>query len=154
MSTTEVKILVPDNRLMASLVGQHDENLRLVEGAFPGTSILVRGNQITIGGKESEKVGRLFDEIVLLLKQGHGVDPTNIGRTIDMVKSDESPSEVLGTQVLRSSAGKTVRPKTAGQKRYVEAISSNVVTFGIGPAGTGKSYLAVALGLQFLQAKT
>ena len=138
---------------MAGLVGQRDENLRLVERAFSGTSILVRGNEITIDGVDAERVGRLFDEMVLLLRAGEGLDPANVGRTIEMVKADESPSRVLTTQVLRSAGGRAVRPRTAGQKRYVDAIASNVVTFGIGPAGTGKSYLAVALALQCLQAK-
>ena len=70
-----------------------------------------------------------------------------------MVKDDVSPAEVLTTEVLRSARGRTVRPKTAGQKRYTDAIAANTVTFGIGPAGTGKSYLAVALAVQALQAR-
>jgi phosphate starvation-inducible protein PhoH and related proteins len=74
-------------------------------------------------------------------------------RTIDMVRADERPSEVLTAEVLRSARGRTVRPKSAGQKRYVDAIRDNVITFGIGPAGTGKSWLAVAMAVQALQAK-
>jgi phosphate starvation-inducible PhoH-like protein len=77
----------------------------------------------------------------------------NVGRTIDMVKADERPSEVLTAEVLRSARGRAVRPKTSGQKRYADAINQNVITFAIGPAGTGKSYLAVALGVQALQNK-
>jgi phosphate starvation-inducible PhoH-like protein len=69
------------------------------------------------------------------------------------VRADERPSEVTAAEVLRSARGRTVRPKTAGQRRYVDAIGRNVITFGIGPAGTGKSYLAVALAVQALQAK-
>jgi len=90
---------------------------------------------------------------VLLLEQGHVLDSANLGRTIDMVKADVRPSEVLTAEVLRSARGRTVRPKTAGQKRYADAIAENVITFAIGPAGTGKSYLAVALAVQALQAK-
>ena len=74
-------------------------------------------------------------------------------RTIDMVNADERPSEVLTDEVLRSARGRTVRPKSSGQKRYVDAIRENVITFGIGPAGTGKSWLAVAMAVQALQAK-
>jgi phosphate starvation-inducible PhoH-like protein len=70
-----------------------------------------------------------------------------------MVKADERPSEVLTTDVLRSARGRMVRPKTSGQKRYVDAIRKNIVTFGIGPAGTGKSWLAVAMAVQALQSK-
>ncbi len=153
MSPTQVKIFVPGNHLMVGLVGQRDELLRLVEKSFSGTTIHARGNEISIEGDEAEQVGKLFNELVLLLERGHALDTTNVGRTIDMVKADERPSEVLTAEVLRSSRGRSVRPKTAGQKRYVDAIAGSVVTFGIGPAGTGKSYLAVALALQALQAK-
>jgi phosphate starvation-inducible PhoH-like protein len=90
---------------------------------------------------------------VVLLEQGQLLDAAHIGRTIDMVKADEKPSEVLAAEVLRPARGRTVRPKTSGQRRYVDAIRGNVITFGIGPAGTGKSYLAVALAVQALQAK-
>jgi phosphate starvation-inducible PhoH-like protein len=139
---------------MVGLLGQRDELLRLVEGAFGGTRIHVRGNEITVEGEEAEQVGRLFEELLVLLESGHGLDAPYVGRTIEMIKADERPSEVLTTEVLRSSRGRSVRPKTAGQKRYTDAIATNVVTFGIGPAGTGKSYLAVALAIQALQAKT
>ena len=138
---------------MVGLVGQRDELLRLVERSFSGTSIRARGNEISIEGDEAEQVGKLFEELLVLLQQGHALDTANVGRTIDMVKADERPSEVLTAEVLRSARGRTVRPKTAGQKRYTDAIADNVITFGIGPAGTGKSYLAVALAVQALQAK-
>jgi len=153
LPSTSVKILVPGNHLMVGLVGQRDELLRLVEESFATTSIHARGNEISIEGPDAERVGKLFEELVLLLEQGHYLDTVNVGRTIDMVKADERPSEVLTAEVLRAGKGRTVRPKTAGQKRYTDAIAANVITFGIGPAGTGKSYLAVAQALQALQAK-
>jgi phosphate starvation-inducible PhoH-like protein len=152
VASTQVKILVPGNHLMVGLLGQRDSLLRLVEGSF-GASIHVRGNEITVEGDEAERVGRLFEELVVLLEQGHTLDANNVGRTIDMVKADERPSEVLTAEVLKAAKGRTVRPKSSGQKRYCDAIAANVVTFGIGPAGTGKSYLAVALAVQALQAK-
>jgi phosphate starvation-inducible PhoH-like protein len=152
VASTQVKILVPGNHLMVGLLGQRDSLLRLVESSF-GASIHVRGNEITIDGEDAERVGRLFEELVVLLEQGHVLDPANVGRTIEMVKANERPSEVLTAEVLRAAKGRTVRPKTSGQKRYVDAIAANVITFGIGPAGTGKSYLAVALAVQALQAK-
>ncbi|MDP9403745.1 MAG: PhoH family protein [Actinomycetota bacterium] len=139
---------------MVGLLGERDELLRVIERSFPGTSILARGNEISIEGDDAERVGKLFEELVLLLEHGQLLDTGNLGRTIDMMKADERPSEVLTAEVLRSGRGRTVRPKTAGQKRYCDAISANVVTFGIGPAGTGKSYLAVALAVQALQEKT
>jgi phosphate starvation-inducible PhoH-like protein len=151
--STPVKIIVPTNSLMVALVGQRDELLRLVEAAFPGTRIFVRGNEIEVEGDDADVVGRLFGELVALLEAGHALDISSVGRSIDMAKADERPSEVLTAEILRSGRGRSVRPKTAGQKRYADAIRDNVITFGIGPAGSGKSYLAVALAVQALQAK-
>jgi phosphate starvation-inducible protein PhoH and related proteins len=138
---------------MAGLLGQRDELLRLVEGAFDDVRITVRGNEISIEGDGAERVAALFEELILLLESGQGLDAVQVNRTIDMMHDDLRPSEVLTAEVLRSSRGRTVRPKSSGQKRYTDAIANNIVTFGIGPAGTGKSYLAVALGLQALQAR-
>ena len=147
-----MKILVPGNHLMVGLLGRRDELLRIVEDSFP-VSILVRGNEITVTGEDAEtqRVGRLFEELVVLLEQGHALDTEGLGRSIEMMKADQRPSEVLGLEVVRGR--KSVRPKTAGQKRYVDAVRSHTVTFAIGPAGTGKSYLAVALAVQALQEK-
>ena len=150
-----MKISVPGNHLMTGLLGQRDELLRLIEVAFPGVEIHVRGNEIAIEGEpvEADRVGRLFEELVILLQQGQRLEPAGVARTIDMVKADERPSEVLTAEVLRGAKGRSVRPKSSGQKRYVDAIRENVITFGIGPAGTGKSWLAVAMAVQALQAK-
>jgi phosphate starvation-inducible protein PhoH and related proteins len=149
-SPTQVKILVPGNHLMVGLLGQRDELLRLVQDAFP-VEIHVRGNEITIRGDEVEadRVGRLFEEMVALLEAGHVLDPPGVGRSIQMLKADQRPTEILTTEVLRGR--KPVRPKTAGQKRYVDAIRKNTVTFGIGPAGTGKTYLAMAMAVWHLK---
>src|SRR5439155_18128495 len=139
VSSTQVKISVPGNHLMTGLLGQRDELLRLIEGAFEDVAIHVRGNEITVAGDsvEADRVGRLFEDLVILLQQGHRLEPASVTRTIDMVMADERPSEVLTAEVLRSARGRSVRPKTSGQKRYVDAIRENVITFGIGPAGTG-----------------
>ncbi|MGH9213892.1 MAG: PhoH family protein [Acidimicrobiales bacterium] len=154
MTSTQVKISVPGNHLMADLLGHRDELLRVVESAFEKVEIHVRGNEIAIAGDEADRVGRLFEELVLLLEQGQHLEPASVVRTIEMVRSDERPSEVLTSEVLRASRGRSVRPKSSGQKRYVDAIRDNVITFGIGPAGTGKSWLAVAMAVQALQAKS
>jgi phosphate starvation-inducible PhoH-like protein len=151
VSQTQVKIQ-PDNHLMVGLLGQRDELFRLIEASFDAKPF-VRGNEITVEGPDATRVGELINQLVLLLEDGHALDSGNVGRAIDMVKADERPSEVLTAEVLRSARGRTVRPMTSGQKRYVDAIARNVITFGIGPAGTGKSYLAVAIGVQSLQAK-
>jgi phosphate starvation-inducible PhoH-like protein len=154
VTSTQIKISVPGNHLMADLLGHRDELLRVVESAFEDVEIHVRGNEIAIVGKEAPRVGHLFEELVLLLEQGHRLEPASVTRTIEMVRSDERPSEVLTEEVLRASRGRSVRPKSSGQKRYVDAMRSNVITFGIGPAGTGKSWLAVAMAVQALQAKS
>ena len=143
--------LVPHNHLMAGLLGQRDELLRLVEQAFPQTRISVQGNRISADGPDADRVARLFDDLVLVLESGQSLDATKLARTIDMVREDLRPSDILNTEVVRAAKGRTVRPHTAGQKRYTDAIAANTITFGIGPAGTGKSYLAVALGVQALQ---
>ncbi len=137
---------------MVGLLGQRDEFLRLVEDSFP-VSIHVRGNEITVtgDGRDAERVGRLFEEMVMLVEEGHNLDRDGVGRSIEMLKADQRPTDVLTTEVLKGR--KTVRPKTSGQKLYVDAVSDHTVTFAIGPAGTGKSYLAVALAVQALQAK-
>jgi phosphate starvation-inducible PhoH-like protein len=153
MPETTVVVHVPGNHLMTGLLGSRDELLRLVEDAFPDSIVHVRGNEITVSGPAAELVGRLFEELVVLLQQGQVLEPVAVRRSIDMVKADERPSEVLTTDVLRSSRGRMVRPKTSGQKRYIEAIKNNIVTFGVGPAGTGKSWLGVAMAVQALQAK-
>jgi phosphate starvation-inducible PhoH-like protein len=152
MAATQLKIDVPSNLLMVALLGQRDELLRLVEAAYPAVDVHVRGNEITIEGDGSAEVARLFDELVLLLQQGHTLEAATMERTIDMMRQDERPSEVLSHHIVRTAHGRQVRPKSAGQKRYVDAIGRNVITFGIGPAGTGKSWLAVACAVRALQA--
>src|SRR3954463_2821122 len=138
---------------MVGLVGPLNENLRLIEAAFPESRIVARGNEFTIEGDDADLAARLIDELRLLLEGGQAVDPGHVVRMIDMVKNGERPSPGPTAQVLKSARGRSVRPKTSGQKRYTDAIAKNVVTFGIGPAGTGKSYLAVALAVQALQGK-
>lgn len=153
MPSTTVNVHVPGNHLMAGLLGHRDELLLLIEDAFPEADVHVRGNEITVSGDQAGTVGKLFEELVVLLQQGQVLEPVSVRRSIEMVKADERPSEVLSTDVLRSARGRMVRPKTSGQKRYIDAIRRNIVTFGIGPAGTGKSWLAVAMAVQALQSK-
>jgi len=141
---------------MPALLGNHDEHLRMIEAAFPDTDIHVRGNEITVSsesGSNQAEVGRLFEEMIQLSQQGLPLDVRNVARSIDMVAADERPSQVLTEEVMRSAKGALVRPKTAGQKRYIDAIRNNVIAFGVGPAGTGKSWLAVAMAVQAFRNK-
>jgi phosphate starvation-inducible PhoH-like protein len=155
MATTQVKINVPGNHLMTGLLGSRDELLRLVEAAFPRVTVHVRGNEISIDGEptDADHAGMVFEELIALLQGGQRLEPAVVERAIGMVRADERPSEVLSATVLRGAKGRAIRPKSSGQKRYVDAIRENVITFGIGPAGTGKSWLAVAMAVQALQEK-
>jgi phosphate starvation-inducible PhoH-like protein len=146
-------VVVPGTHLMPALCGPRDVFLRQIEAAFPAASVHVRGNEVHLEGPEAEVAGRLVEELVVLLQRGQHLDEATLARSIDMIRHDERPSTVLTDDVVRGARGRAVRPKTAGQKRYVDAIRSNVITFGLGPAGTGKSWLAVAMGVQALQSK-
>ncbi len=154
MPEQTVTIHVTGNHLMTGLLGERDEYLRIVEDRFPNTALHVRGNQVTISGQAAEEAGKVVEELVLMLESGQALDGRTVTRAVDLVAENERPSEVFNSTVLQTGSGKTIRPKSAGQQRYIEAIARNVITFGIGPAGTGKSWLAVAMGLQALQAGT
>jgi phosphate starvation-inducible PhoH-like protein len=146
-------VVVPGAHLMSALVGQRDAHLRAIEAAFPECTMVARGNEIHIAGAQAEIVGRLCEELVVLLQQGQHLDEASLRRSIDMVRDNERPSKVLTDDIMKGSKGRPVRPKTAGQKRYIDAIRENVITFGLGPAGTGKSWLAVAMAVHALQSK-
>ncbi|NIR37859.1 MAG: ATP-binding protein, partial [Actinobacteria bacterium] len=151
MTESDTTIHIPGNHLMGALLGEYDRNLRRIEDTFPDTDLTVRGNEVRLAGPDADVVATLFGELVTLAEQGHRIDERTLDRTIDMVRADERPSDVLTHDILRLDRGRMVRPKSSGQKRYVEAIEGNVVTFGIGPAGTGKSWLAVAMAVAALQ---
>ena len=140
---------------MVRLVGARDELLKLIEAAFE-TNILVRGNEIVITGEpeEAERVSRLFEELLTLLDDGHLLSPEAVGRSIDIIKSkeDQPVSAVLGDSVLVTNSGKPIAPQTVGQKGYVDAIREHTIVFCIGPAGSGKTYLAVASAIRALKA--
>jgi phosphate starvation-inducible PhoH-like protein len=151
---TQAKVVIPDGQSMVGLLGSRDEVLRVIEKAFRA-DIHVRGNEITVTGspEESGLVVRLFEELVELLRTGAQLTPDAVERVITMLRmSGERPAEVLSLDIL-SSRGRTIRPKTVNQKRYVDAIDKHTIVFGIGPAGTGKTYLAMAKAVRALQAK-
>ena len=148
-------VVVPNSIDMVSVLGPGDEHLRLIERAFEAT-IHVRGNRITLAGDSAEvaMAERLLDEVVTLVRTGQGVTGETVERIIQMLRTEtqERPADVLSLNIL-SNRGRTIRPKTLNQKRYVEAIDTSTITFGVGPAGTGKTYLAMAKAVQALQAK-
>jgi len=153
LSASTVSFVVSGAHLMAGLLGERDEHLRYIEDEFPSCAIHVRGNEISISGADATLVSKLFEELTELLQRGENLDRSVVIRSIVMVRANQSPSRILTEEILRTSGGRVIRAKTAGQRRYVEAIRDNVVTFGVGPAGTGKSWLAVAMAVEALQMK-
>jgi len=153
--SSQVRIVIPEDQSMVSLLGSGDELLRVIENAV-SADFHVRGNEITITGpaKETAVAARLFDELMQLVSSGAPLTTDSIEHSISMLrrKTGARPAEVLNLDIL-SSRGRTIRPKTLNQKRYVDAIDNHTVVFAIGPAGTGKTYLAMAKAVKALQAK-
>jgi phosphate starvation-inducible PhoH-like protein len=151
----QTKISVSDPKIMVNLLGPKDEILRLVERTLV-SDVHVRGNEITITGAPADNATaeRLFSELLELIEKGETLSVDAVRRTVAMLEQNttERPAEVLTLNIL-SRRGRTIRPKTLGQKHYVDAIDENTIVFGIGPAGTGKTYLAMAKAVQALQAK-
>mgnify|MGYP000440953277 CR=1 FL=1 len=147
-------VVIPTSLPMVSLVGTRDELIRVVENNYPDVDVLVRGNEIALEGpdKQVRQIENLVAELIVVLRTGQGLTPDAIQRAINMLRSDVKPAEILTANIL-SNRGKSIRAKTLNQKHYVDAIDENTVVFGIGPAGTGKTYLAVAKAVQALQNK-
>ena len=149
-------ITVPTAIAMVALIGPHDDNLRAVEAAFPSVNITVRGNEITLRGPHIDCMAleNLFGELMVVIRSGNVLSVDAVARSIAMLESKpvDHPAEVLSLNIV-SNRGRSIRPKTANQKRYVDAIEDHTITFGIGPAGTGKTYLAMAKAVSALQAK-
>ena len=149
-------ITVPNAIPMVALIGPHDENLRVIEAAFPLVNITVRGNEITLRGAhvDCQTIENLFNEMMVVIRSGNILNADAVTRSIGMLAQipQEHPAEVLSLNIV-SNRGRTIRPKTANQKKYVDAIEANTITFGIGPAGTGKTYLAMAMAVSALQQK-
>ena len=151
---SQATIIVPASFPMVTVLGPGDSFLRVIESAVPDSDVHVRGNEIRITGT-AEDVGlveMLIAEMLAVLRTGQGLTTESVERSISLLRSGTRPAEVLSTNIL-SSRGRTIRAKSLNQKRYVDAIDVNTITFGIGPAGTGKTYLAVAKAVQALQAK-
>ena len=144
-----------DGVAMVRLLGPQDRVLQTIEKQYPLVDVLVRGNQITLSGDAAQvRAARaLVDELVLMVRNGQDLGPVEVSsskRILD--EKSGSPAELL-SQAILTSRGKSIRPKTLGQKQYVDAVDENTIVFGIGPAGTGKTYLAMAKAVQALQRK-
>ena len=155
-SDFQSRIVVPPSLSMPALVGSSDEYLRTIENSFPRINLHVRGNEINLSGPADEVklANQLFSELITVLRTGQALSVETVERTVGMLRSesDIKPSSLLTADIL-TSRGTSIRPKTINQKAYVDAIDKHTVVFGIGPAGSGETYLAVAKAVQALQAK-
>ncbi|WP_156199042.1 PhoH family protein [Actinotalea caeni] len=150
------QVTVPDDVPMVALLGRRDEVLRAIEAGFRGVDVHVRGNVVTLTGPSGDVAlaERLLDELSQVAASGQPLEADAVERAIAILTAatTDRPAQVLTMNIL-STRGRTIRPKTVGQKDYVEAIDRHTVVFGIGPAGTGKTYLAMAKAVQALQSK-
>jgi len=152
-SLTDFELRVPGDHLMLALLGERDGHLRAIEAAFPNAQIVARGDELRISAPEAE--GRLvktvFEELLVLVREGQRLDAERVRQVVHLVSADvDSPSDVF-TDGVAVGRGKVIRPKTFNQKGYLDSIRDNTVVFSIGPAGTGKTYLAMALAVAGLQ---
>lgn len=154
--TTEQKINVERMEQAVSLFGSFDENIRMIESHY-GVSILTRGTDIKITGdvEAVSKATRAIEGLLHLINRGEQVSEQNVRYVLMLVDEggDDELPKLTSDSICITSKGRPVKPKTLGQKQYVEAIRQNTVTLGVGPAGTGKTYLAVAMAVNAFRAK-
>jgi len=142
-----------DGVAMVQLLGPQDRLLRAVERQCPTVRVLVRGNEVTLEGPEADvrRAHELVAELVAMVRGGHDLGPTEVDTSARILDAGQGhPADLFGQPIL-TSRGKAIRAKTVGQRRYVDAIDEHTIVFGIGPAGTGKTYLAMAKAVQALQ---
>lgn len=150
----EITLPIPADISPAMLVGPQDEYLHLIEDAF-NARITVRGDSILLHGQplEIQWLTTLFSDLIKTLESGHPITRDDVKRSLALLKTGEFAPAPMKNDVILSFRGRSVRPKTPAQKEYVDAIRSNTITFGIGPAGTGKTYLAMAMAVAALNDK-
>lgn len=139
---------------MVALFGTEDRLLKTLELTYPNVEVHARGNEVVLKGPGTQVVEakKLIEEMVALIANGQDLAPQDFTRSAKLIEAELKPADVLSQSIL-SSRGKSIRPKTLGQKKYVDAIDEATIVFGIGPAGTGKTYLAMAKAVQALQRK-
>lgn len=144
-----------DDVAMIRVLGVHDRVLNQVEAECPGVVVVARGNSITVSGSEEEvdKAHALITDVVALARAGVDLAAADVTRASRIKAQTGKGAASFLSEPILSSKGKTIRPKTLGQKNYVEAIDSHTIVFGIGPAGTGKTYLAMAKAVEALERK-
>ena len=152
MKTAKIRLTVPAGIDPACVLGDADSVLRALEGLVDA-EVVVRGDAISLTGEpeELELLARFFEQAFKVAASGRTLSESDISRTVSALRQNEQEASSLHDDVLLSYRGRAIRPKTLGQKRYVDAIRSHTVTFGLGPAGTGKTYLAMALAVTALK---
>lgn len=158
INTTPVpttRIIELDPAHSQTILGINDENLKVLENQLDA-DLFVRGDQVTIKGEEHEvaRAVKVLKELQSIARRGHVISPDSVKHAVSIVtvEAPMSVSKALASDIV-VRRGKAVRPKTYGQKEYVDAIDENTITFGLGPAGSGKTYLAMAKAVQALQSK-
>jgi phosphate starvation-inducible PhoH-like protein len=154
LELTQVSLTIPDTLDPSLITGVNDAHLRQIEDNFDAR-ITFRGNYVEIHGNalEIQMLTALFSDLIRMLEGGHEITSTNLSQSIDLIRGGEFAPAILREDILLTYRGKAIRAKTGGQKRYVDAIRNHTVTFGIGPAGTGKTYLAMAMAVAALKRK-
>jgi phosphate starvation-inducible PhoH-like protein len=152
MTTSELSLRVSSNNLMLELLGDHDRHLRDIENAFPDVRFVARGNELLMSGPDDEVViaRTAVEELLIIVQEGQALEPGQVERVVAMVRDDiPSPAGVF-TEGVAVGRGRFVHAKTVGQRSYIDAIRDNTLVFGVGPAGTGKTYLAMAAAVEAL----
>lgn len=149
-----IELKIPDAADPAAVAGEGDANIRLLQDAFEAT-ISFRGNSIAIEGEplEAESLALIIEDLISQAEEGAYPDTEYVRHAISIRHRSEFTPQELREDVLLTYRGGSIHPKTPGQKRYVDAIRKNTITFGIGPAGTGKTYLAMAMAVSALRRK-
>lgn len=154
MQPTSIRLSIPDSIDPTRLMGPADANLRRVEAAFEAL-VSVRGNQVLVSGsaEQVDLVTQVFSRLIRLVEAGECPQASDVDLLVDQVCHGAQRADLLSDDILLTYRGRALRPKTAGQKRYIDAIRRSTITFGIGPAGTGKTYLAMAMAVAALKRK-
>ena len=145
----EISLQVPEKDLR-NIFGEFDSHVKLLEKEL-SVSFILRGDQVKLSGQDTDRARKVFDELLLLSKRGHQITDSDVRYALsieDKTDADTHPLVTLDSDVIcHTVSGRPVKPKTLGQKEYVDTIRKRMITFGVGPAGTGKTYLAMAIGI-------
>ena len=152
MEPTQIRLTIPDSVDASALMGTQDRLLRIIEKAFPA-HVTVRGDTISVSGDSAdvEQLTTVFSRMISLIERGELLTADDVELLIEQVSHGARLQLPMSDDILLTYRGKAIRPKTEGQERYVRSIRSNTITFGIGPAGTGKTYLAMAMAVAALK---